>query len=99
MKFTVEREKFLKALQRVNNIVSTRSMLPILSNVLISAEGSQLKLTATDLEIRIDTAVDAVVTEPGVTTLPAKKLLALTGCFAGKEVEITVNENHHVIPV
>ncbi|MBR4957203.1 MAG: DNA polymerase III subunit beta, partial [Lentisphaeria bacterium] len=63
MKFTVEREKFLKALQRVNNIVSTRSMLPILSNVLISAEGSQLKLTATDLEIRIDTAVDAVVAE------------------------------------
>jgi DNA polymerase-3 subunit beta len=95
MKFTVEREKFLKALQRVNNIVSTRSMLPILSNVLITAENNQLKLTATDLEIRIDTVVDAAVEVAGVTTLPAKKLLALTSCFAGKEVEITVNENHH----
>jgi len=95
MKFTVEREKFLKGLQRVNNIVSSRSMMPILSNVLLSAEENKLKLTATDLEIRIDTVVDAVVTEPGVTTLPAKKLLALAGCFAGQDVEVSVNENHH----
>ena len=95
MKFTVEREKFLKALQRVNNIVSTRSMLPILSNVLITAEENLLRLTATDLEIRIDTSVEAVVAEPGVTTLPAKRLLALAGCFAGKDVEVSVDGNHH----
>ncbi len=95
MKFTVEREKFLKALQRVNNIVSSRSMLPILSNVLLAAEDNKLKLTATDLEIRIDTAVDAVVAKPGVTTLPAKKLLALAGCFAGKDVEVESDGNHH----
>ena len=95
MKFTVEREKFLKALQRVNNIVSTRSMLPILSNVLITAEEDLLRLTATDLEIRIDTSVEAVVAEPGATTLPAKRLLALVGCFAGKDVEVSVDDNHH----
>ena len=68
MKFTVNREKLQKALQRVGSIIGSRSMLPVLGNVMIQAEEGVLTLTTTDLEIRISTKVDAVVEEAGVTT-------------------------------
>ena len=88
--------KLGKALQRVNSIIGSRSMLPILGNVMLKAGDNQLRLTTTDLEIRIETAVEAVVEVAGETTVPARKLAALVGCFVGTDVEVSVNENHHM---
>ena len=96
MKFSVSREKLGKALQRVNSIIGSRSMLPILGNVMLKAGDNQLRLTTTDLEIRIETTVEAVVEVAGETTVPARKLAALVGCFVGNDVEVSVNENHHM---
>ena len=70
MKFTVDRLKLQKALQKVSNIIGSRSMLPLLSNVLISASEEGLELCTTDLELRLVTRVEAEVAESGVTTLP-----------------------------
>ncbi len=96
MKFSVNREKLFKALQRVNSIIGSRSMLPILGNVMLKAEADTLHLTTTDLEIRITTCVEAQVDEPGETTVPAKKLAALVSCFSGDTVDFCVNENNHM---
>ncbi len=96
MKFTVNREKLLKALQRVNSIIGSRSMLPILGNVMFKAADNSLQLTTTDLEIRITTSVEAVVETAGETTIPARKLAALVACFNGTDVDFSVNENHHI---
>ena len=86
MKFTVNREKLQKALQRVGSIIGSRSMLPVLGNVMIQAEEGVLTLTTTDLEIRISTKVEATVESAGVTTIPARKLASLVGCFVGTDV-------------
>ncbi|MBR7156632.1 MAG: DNA polymerase III subunit beta, partial [Lentisphaeria bacterium] len=75
MKFTVKREKLQKALQKVSSIIGSRSMLPLLGNVLIEAEENMLKLCTTDLELRLSTELEAEVTEAGITTLPARKLV------------------------
>ena len=69
MKIKISRETMLKALQKVGNIVNTRNTLPVLSNILFEANEGKLKLTGTDLEIRMETVVDAEVIEAGVTTL------------------------------
>ena len=53
MKFSVNREKLQKALQRVGSIIGSRSMLPLLGNVLVEADNGDLKLSTTDLNIRI----------------------------------------------
>ncbi|MGK0190581.1 MAG: DNA polymerase-3 subunit beta, partial [Verrucomicrobiales bacterium] len=53
MKFSISKEKFLAGLQQVQNVVSTRTTLPILSNVLIEAADSGLQLTTTDLDVGI----------------------------------------------
>ena len=96
MKFTVNREKLQKALQRVGSIIGSRSMLPVLGNVLIQAEEGFIRLTTTDLEIRISTRVDAVVEEAGSTTAPARKLTSLVGCFVGSDVVFDVDEKDHI---
>ena len=53
MKFSLSREALLKPLQLVTGVVERRQTLPILSNVLLSLEGSRLSLTGTDLEVEI----------------------------------------------
>ena len=96
MKFTVNREKLLKGLQKVSSIIGSRSMLPILGNVLVNAEDGKLSLTSTDLEIRISAEIECAVLEAGATTMPAKKLLALVSRFIAEEVEFSVDENNHI---
>ena len=46
MKFSVSKDKLLEGLQLVQNVVSTRTTLPILSNVLLQADGTQVRFTA-----------------------------------------------------
>lgn len=70
-----QREKLLEPLQSVIGIVERRHTLPILSNVLIQSSGSEVALTATDLEVQIRTK--AQIEESGETqsiTLSARKL-------------------------
>jgi len=95
MKIKISRETMLKALQRVGNIVNTRNTLPVLSNILFEAADGKLKLTGTDLEIRMETVVDAEIIEAGSTTLPAKKMLTLVSKFRGEFIEIESGDNFH----
>ena len=93
MKFSVDRVKLQKALQRVGNIIGSRSMLPLLGNVMIKAGENSLELTTTDFELRLVTTVEAEVETAGVTTLPAKKLSSLIGSFSAEKVDFDINEN------
>ncbi len=77
MKFKVPKSKLFEALSLVQNIVGTRSALPVLSNVLISAEEGSLVLTTTDMDITMRCRCEADVVEPGKVTLPVKKLAGI----------------------
>ncbi len=74
MRFTVLQENFSKGLGMVNKAISLKAPLPILSNVLISAEDGRLKLSAFNMETGISTYVGASVDEEGAVTVPAKLL-------------------------
>ena len=65
----------LPALQAVANVVERRQTLPILSNVLITAEHGRLHLLGTDMEVEVSVNCDAAVVKEGMTTVPARKLL------------------------
>jgi len=82
----------LTGLQAVQNVVGTRSTLPILSNVLLRAAEGQLHCTATDLDVTISCAVPANVEDPGTVTLPVKKLVGITRELAANEIEIEVDD-------
>ncbi|NIL97030.1 MAG: DNA polymerase III subunit beta, partial [Planctomycetales bacterium] len=74
MKLKVSKENILDGLQQVQNVVSTRTTLPILSNTLLQATDKGLSLTTTDLDVGVRCTIQADVTKPGATTLPARKL-------------------------
>ena len=65
MKISIAKEKLISGLQAVQNIVSSRTTLPILSNVLLQAAENKLVLTATDLDVTVSCGVEATVTEGG----------------------------------
>ena len=71
MKLTASRIDLIKAIGAAVRVVERRNTMPVLSNVLLRAEGGQLAIRATDLDIEINTRCAATVMEPGATTVPA----------------------------
>ena len=74
MKLSIERGTLLKALAQAQSVVERRNTIPILANVLIEAEGSQVSFRATDLDIEVVDRTDAMVERAGATTVSAVML-------------------------
>ena len=91
MKFSVAKEKLLEGLQQVQNVVSTRTTLPILSNVLLQAQGDEIHLTTTDLDVGVRGSCEANVEKEGATTLPARRLFNIVRELPSSEIQIDVN--------
>jgi len=98
MKFTIQREEFLKPLQQVIGVVERRQTLPVLGNVLVNATKKLVKLTATDLEVELQAQVAVAVTEQGDITLPARKLHDICRTLPeGAELDISVKNERAVV--
>lgn len=94
MKFSVSKEKFLAGLQAVQNVVSTRTTLPILSNVLLQARDGQVRLTTSDLDVGITGTIDAQIEQEGSTTLPARRLATIVRELPANDILIEVDEKN-----
>lgn len=94
MKIAVTKEALLEGLQRIQNVVSTRPTLPVLTNVLLEADESGVQLTTTDLEVGIRCRIEARVEKPGATTLPARKLVSIIRELPTSEITIEVDSKN-----
>jgi DNA polymerase-3 subunit beta len=94
MKFTIAKEQLLNGLQAVQNVVGSRTTLPILSNVLLRGEEDRLVLTATDLDVTVSSSVQASITRPGATTVPVRKLFGIARELGALELDVEVDEKH-----
>jgi DNA polymerase III subunit beta len=74
MKISIERATLLKAVSHAQSVVERRNTIPILANVLIEAEGSEVRFRATDLDIEVVDKVEAMVERAGATTVSATTL-------------------------
>lgn len=95
MKFTIGKEAFLEGLQQVQHVVGSRTTLPILSNVLIEAENGGLRMTTTDLDVRVTGVVPAEVQKEGKTTLPVKRLVSIISALPSADIEVSVDGKEH----
>jgi DNA polymerase-3 subunit beta len=75
MKFSAERESLLAALQSVIGVVERRQTMPILANLLLSADQGKLSVTATDLEVELVASAPIKSNADGRVTVPGRKLL------------------------
>jgi DNA polymerase-3 subunit beta len=88
MKASCSQEALSKALSVVGRAVATRTTLPIVTNVLLSAEGSQVRLAATNLEIGINYKMPANVVEEGAIAIPARLLTELVHSLPNERIEL-----------
>ena len=72
MRISMKKTDLLKVIQVLQNVVSARASIPILSHVMLKADDAAVKISATDLEIGVNCSVPAVVEEKGAFTLPGK---------------------------
>ena len=98
MKFSIQREDFLKPLQQVIGVVERRQTLPVLGNVLLNANKKSIRLTATDLEVELQSHINVAVTEIGDITLPARKLLDICRTLpAEAQLDISVKKDRALV--
>jgi len=96
MKIQIKKEELQKGIQIVQNIITPKNILPILSNILIETTKNKVKLTSTDLDMGIAILLDANIEEAGSITLPAKKLSDIIKELPEGEVMISVKKNNVV---
>ena len=99
MKITCKQQDLSRGLTAVSHAVSSRSTLPILSNILLATDQGRLKLAATNLEIGINCWVDAQIHEEGTTTVPAKLLTDLVSGLPQAPVDISVAEDTNLLTI
>jgi DNA polymerase III subunit beta len=97
MKFKIEKNNLMSAIQTVQNVITTKSALPILSNILIEAQTGTLKLTATDLDIGITCVIPVDTQEAGAITVPAKRFSDIIKEFPLEIVSVSTKKNNQVI--
>jgi DNA polymerase-3 subunit beta len=93
MEILVRRNDLVKELHLVQGIVERKNSIPILSNVLVEAEGDRLRISATDLDVSLRCGCGAQVVKEGAVTLSAKKLYEIVRSLPESDVRLEVQSD------
>ena len=93
MKIICLQENFKKGLIDVSGITGKNLTLPILNNILLSADKKQLKLSTTDLEMAITSQIPCKIEKEGSITIPAKLLVNFINNLPNKKIDINIKNN------
>ena len=92
MKFSVNQKDLQQSLSYCQGVIEKRSTLPILSNVLLDASNSKLKITATDLDlIFINEIKNVEIVEEGKTTTTSAIMYDIIRKFSSVCINIIIN--------
>jgi DNA polymerase-3 subunit beta len=92
MRVSCLQENLAKGLSIVSRAVASRSTtLPVLSNVMLSTDNNRLKLSATNLEIGINTWIGAKVEEDGAITVPARTFVDLVNTLPPDRIDMELS--------
>ena len=89
MEFKVNQQEFIRELNLALGSVEKRVTIPMLGNVLLTAEGDSLQIETTDLQVRYRATIPAKVKKSGVFTLPMLKLHGAVTGNQGEESEVS----------
>jgi len=96
MEIKAKRGDLLAALYWTQSIVERRNTMPILSNVLLEVQKSDIRISATDLEVGVRGKVEGDVLIEGSITVNAKKLYEIIREVSSEEVQLKKLENDWV---
>ena len=96
MKFVCDRDEILKHVSYAESIVSTKTTITLLLNILIETDENRIKLSSTDFKVGIKTYVSANIEKIGAITLNAKKLLEVVKAFPPCKLQFSLDNNDKV---
>ena len=99
LRITVAKDELAAKLAVVARGVSTRTTVLVLGGIQLRAEGSQLHLAATDMEVSLRAVVDAQVSGEGTVIVPGRLLLDIARSLSDGEVSIEHHPDEAVVVV
>ena len=97
MNFVCEKNTLLREIAIAQEIISSRNVMSILSNVLLEAENNTLTIKATDLKVGFESTIPVSVSVPGSTTVFCDKFLSILRSIPDGEVEFKQEQDRLVI--
>jgi DNA polymerase III subunit beta len=94
MELSVTQENLTKALSNVGRVASSKTGLPILSNILLRTDGNRLLIAATNLEIASTHYIGAKIVNPGAITIPARLVTDFVSSLPKGTVDLKVKDSH-----
>ena len=92
MELSVTQENLARALSAASRVASTKTQLPILSNILLRTEGHRLMIAATNLEIASSQMIGAKIVNEGSITIPARLITEFVSSLPKTTVKIKVTD-------
>lgn len=96
MKLICSRSNLLNGVQTVSKAVPGKTTMSILQCILVNAS-KDIKLTANDMELGIETIVDGEIVEPGVVALDAKIFLEIVRKFPDGDIKIETDDTYQTV--
>lgn len=96
MRLTIPKADLTRVLTTVGRVVEARNIIPILSNVLLTASAGRLQVTGTDLDIVATDSTPAEVIAPGSLCVDAK-LLSDIAKKAGGDVTLSLEGDQLIV--
>jgi len=97
MKFSVQSNELIVAINKVIPVTPARSTLPILGNLYFKLKGKELTIVGSDLEVYINVRLKVDGKSDGEVALPAKRLETLLQNLPGKELSFDLQSNYKLI--
>lgn len=96
MKFKTTTQELLKALSKVISVVPTKTTIPILENILFDLVDGDLTISATDIDIAIETTMEVEQKESGTITIPAKRLFDTIKALPETDISISSDNDFKI---
>lgn len=96
MKLTCSKESILKILNVADNVISTKTSISILSNILLEAFSSKIKITAYETKINFFGDIGADILEEGSISVHCNKFYSIVRKLPGNEIIIESDENNQI---
>ena len=93
MKFTFDRDAMIKEIAIAQEIITNKSPVTILSNILIIAENNSLTIQATDSTVKFTTTIPVDIQEEGRTTIYCDKFMSIISSLPSGDIEFIKYEN------
>ena len=97
MKFTFDRDAMIKEISIAQEIITNKSPISILSNILVIAEKNALIIKATDSTVKFTTTIPVDIQEEGRTTIFCDKFMSILSSLPSGDVEFDQTENNVII--